>query len=243
MFYSNKIVSILENDKVLEVGPGSDPHPRSNVLLEINASPETLRLQRGNTPDLITDKKIVYYDGSRFPFKDKEFDYVICSHVIEHVTDPKFFFSEVTRVAHKGYIEFPTIYYEYLYNFDVHLNIMKYEEKSNTIYFIKKNKTPLQYFKQINDFFIRTLELGYSQIVDDLNYVMIQGFEWNSNNCPTVKESEDIKALTIPVNFLHKKNPELEKIDINTEDIITQPKRNLTNRILHRIISRVRRFL
>ena len=42
------------------------------------------------------------------PFKDKEFDYVICAHVIEHVNDPIFFKQEIERIGKSGYIELPT---------------------------------------------------------------------------------------------------------------------------------------
>jgi SAM-dependent methyltransferase len=42
------------------------------------------------------------------PFKDKEFDYVICSHVLEHVPDPFKLKAEIERVGKAGYIELPT---------------------------------------------------------------------------------------------------------------------------------------
>ena len=45
-------------------------------------------------------------------FKEKnlnnEFDFVIASHVLEHVEDFKFFIKELERVSNKGYIELPT---------------------------------------------------------------------------------------------------------------------------------------
>lgn len=44
----------------------------------------------------------------RLPFKDKEFDYIICAHVIEHVNDPIFFKQEIERIGKSGYIELPT---------------------------------------------------------------------------------------------------------------------------------------
>ena len=42
------------------------------------------------------------------PFKDNFFDFVIASHVIEHVKDIDFFIKEIQRVAPRGYIELPT---------------------------------------------------------------------------------------------------------------------------------------
>lgn len=46
--------------------------------------------------------------GKRLPFKDKEFDYVILSHVMEHVENLLEFKQEVERIAKAGYIELPT---------------------------------------------------------------------------------------------------------------------------------------
>ena len=42
------------------------------------------------------------------PFKDQEFDFVIASHVIEHVKDFEFFINELERISSKGYIELPS---------------------------------------------------------------------------------------------------------------------------------------
>ena len=44
----------------------------------------------------------------KLPFKDKEFDYVIASHVIEHIEDFQFFIKELERISSKGYIELPS---------------------------------------------------------------------------------------------------------------------------------------
>ena len=48
------------------------------------------------------------YPNQKLPFKDKEFDYVILSHVLEHVPNIFEFTKEVERVAKAGYIELPT---------------------------------------------------------------------------------------------------------------------------------------
>ena len=43
------------------------------------------------------------------PFRDNEFDFVVASHVLEHVQDPVLFLSEIQRVSSiGGYIEVPT---------------------------------------------------------------------------------------------------------------------------------------
>ncbi len=46
--------------------------------------------------------------NKKLPFKDKEFDYVILSHVLEHVPNLLEFVSEVERISKSGYIELPT---------------------------------------------------------------------------------------------------------------------------------------
>jgi uncharacterized protein YbaR (Trm112 family)/bifunctional DNA-binding transcriptional regulator/antitoxin component of YhaV-PrlF toxin-antitoxin module len=46
------------------------------------------------------------------PFRDKAFDFVIASHVLEHSSDPARFLSELQRVAKAGYIEVPDAFME-----------------------------------------------------------------------------------------------------------------------------------
>ena len=54
------------------------------------------------------DKSFVKITEKKLPFKDKEFDFVIASHVAEHVEDVSYFLNELSRVGKKGYIEVPT---------------------------------------------------------------------------------------------------------------------------------------
>lgn len=242
MFFSELIKSIDPDDSVLEVGPGSDPHTRSNVLLEIDVDASELLRQRGNTPELKTDKKIVYYDGKKFPFKDNEFDYVICSHVLEHVENPSSFYSELTRVARKGYIEFPTIYYEYLYNFDVHLNFVRFDKEKNIIFYKKKRNTPISHFKGVNNTFIKALEMGYSDIVDDLKHIMFQGFEWERSNMPRVVEADELKLLLLDNNVISRKLRQPVSIPNESAGSVNHDtkKTTLVRKIVRRIISAVR---
>src|SRR5687767_7520530 len=43
-----------------------------------------------------------------WPFSDKQFDFVVCSHTLEDIRDPLWVCSELRRVARAGYIEVPS---------------------------------------------------------------------------------------------------------------------------------------
>ena len=171
MFFQNRIVSILPTDNVLEIGPGATPYDRSDVFLEKKfASENDLIAQSGLVGLLKTDKPVYIYDGDVFPFKDKEFDYVVCSHVLEHVDDVDKFLSEVQRVGKKGYLEFPTIYYDYLYNFSVHTQFLLYSD--NVIHWMPKAESNLAAFLPVQQFFYKSASANYHKMVHTLQQVV-----------------------------------------------------------------------
>jgi len=43
-----------------------------------------------------------------WPFKNKEFDFVVCSHLLEDIRDPVWVCREMMRVGKRGYIETPS---------------------------------------------------------------------------------------------------------------------------------------
>jgi len=181
MIFPEKIKNIIKSDSVLEIGPGASPFWRSDVYLDRNFSKEEEKKQRGVRDQIRYNKPIFYYDGKEFPFKNKEFDYIICSHVIEHVEDENIdiFFSEMQRVAKKGYIEVPTLFYEYLFNFHVHkwmINI-----KDNQIILMNKKYFS---FSLVNDVFYNLLKHGFknkrSNILNDFKRLFFEGVEWEN---------------------------------------------------------------
>ena len=195
MFFADRIRAISPGDRVLEVGPGNAPHPRADVLLERRFDPREALEQRGRTPDLVTDKTLVHYEGGRFPFADGEFDYVICSHVVEHVEDVEGFCAELFRVARRGYLEFPTLHYEYLYNFPVHLQLLRFE--AGELRYLPKASSGLPAFAPVCAVFHRSLELGHADLVDGLRDVMFQGFEWHQPF--VVRRASGLDELAAPV--------------------------------------------
>lgn len=92
---------------VLEVGSGGSPYFRANVLIDAYAETR----ERHWAP-LITDRPSVLGMGEALPFRDKSFDFVIASHVLEHSADPESFLRELQRVAKAGYIETPDAFME-----------------------------------------------------------------------------------------------------------------------------------
>jgi len=204
MFFPDRIISIKPNDKVLEVGPGSNPYHRSDILLELRFSTEEEAYkQRGHTSPINTEKKIVYYDGGAFPFNENEFDYVICSHVLEHVEDVPFFISELQRIAPKGYLEFPTIYYDFIYDFPEHVTFLLYLEDTNKLNYMLKNESDLHKFSSVTKFFYASAQAGYTSLINELKPFLFQGFEWADKITTThVRQLEEItynnSSLIIP---------------------------------------------
>ena len=47
-----------------------------------------------------------------FPFRDKELDFVVCSHTLEDIRDPLWVCSEIIRIGKAGYIEVPSRLWE-----------------------------------------------------------------------------------------------------------------------------------
>jgi uncharacterized protein YbaR (Trm112 family)/antitoxin component of MazEF toxin-antitoxin module len=92
---------------VLEIGAGGNPYFRSNVLVDAYESTG----ERHWVP-LTMDRPTVLAFAERLPFKDKEFDFVIASHVLEHSLDPVRFLDEMQRVSKAGYIEVPDAFME-----------------------------------------------------------------------------------------------------------------------------------
>lgn len=228
MFFPERITSIKPTDRVLEIGPGSTPYFRSDVLLEMEFDDHAeYERQFGHADKLVTDKQVVFYKGDVFPFKDNEFDYVICSHVLEHVPDVPKFLSEVFRVAPKGYFEFPLMYYEYLYNIDAHISFLRFDK--GTLYYMPKKNTAIDSFKPIQKFLLETLRNGHSKMMVDIPEYFIQGFEYDK---PFVaKETNDLNYLAHP--SLAMPGPKIQEVIVEKETIM-----QLIKKIVKKIIGR-----
>ena len=128
-------LKIKTGEKVLEVGGGNDPHYRSQVIVDKYSDDNS---HRSGDLKLLKKQTFLEADGENLPFKDNEFDYVICCHVLEHVENPIRFLSEQFRVAKRGYLETPSLLGEYLFPRDSHKWIL--HEHKDVLHLVDKKK-------------------------------------------------------------------------------------------------------
>ena len=100
---------------VLDVGSGGNPNPRSDILLD-----RLTGSQHRNGEQMMIDRLCVFGDAEHLPFKNNVFDFVIASHILEHMSKPDVFISELQRVGKAGYIETPNVLFERFAPFDIH---------------------------------------------------------------------------------------------------------------------------
>ncbi len=84
--------------KVLEIGPGTAPFRRADAYVDFVDIPG-IPADRMHKCDIATE---------RLPFKDKQFDFVVCRHTLEDMYNPFPVCAEMSRVAKAGYLETPS---------------------------------------------------------------------------------------------------------------------------------------
>ena len=131
LIHINSILKQNQNWNVLDIGCGYSPHPAASTICDVQDFEKNY-----------LDKKFVQLKEKKFPFKDKEFDFVIASHVIEHVEDFEFFIKELERISPRGYIELPTRLGDNLVfeNMKDHIWWFNFDDSNNKLIASKKNQ-------------------------------------------------------------------------------------------------------
>ena len=167
--------TLLQNNttwNILDIGCGYNASKFAKVICDVQ-----------DLSNHYQDKKFIRLTEKKLPFKDKEFDFVVASHVMEHVEDIDFFIKELERVSKKGYIELPTMLEDNLVfeNKKDHLWHMDFDDVEKKLLISKK----VQYFepvltvstiKTLNEVFRTSLVL---ELIweDTINYTLNQSTE------------------------------------------------------------------
>jgi ubiquinone/menaquinone biosynthesis C-methylase UbiE len=123
----------------------------------------------------LSGTKIVKADIHNLPFKDKEFDFVHCHDLLEHVDNPNKACSELIRIGKRGHIRTSTELFERLYGRPYHKWVCRYE--NNILIFKRK---PKDFKENFGDFFDRLYRdnIEFKEITHrNMNLFFVE-FEW-----------------------------------------------------------------
>ena len=173
----NKKLKDNPNWNILDIGCGYTANQFAKTVADVQ-----------DLSGFYKNKKFVRIKDKRLPFKDNEFDFVISSHVIEHVEDFKFFISEIERVTAQGYIELPSrlgdnIVFE---NLKDHIWWFKYDDELNSLLVSRKNQilepfVTVSTAKKLETIFRESLvmEIFWK---DKIDYILNEELELKSEN-------------------------------------------------------------
>ena len=95
--YIENLLSQKNDWKILDIGCGYSANNYATTICDVQ-----------DLSNFYKNKNFVILKNNDLPFNDNQFDFVISSHVMEHVKDLKYFIKEIERVSKRGYIELPT---------------------------------------------------------------------------------------------------------------------------------------
>ena len=162
--FVNELLRNNKNWKILDIGCGYSANEYSTIIADVK-----------NLSDFYKNKNFIKINEKKLPFKDKEFDFIISSHVIEHVEDFEFFIKELERISKRGYIELPTRFADNLIHENKYDHIWWFSfDDLNNVLLASKKKQLLEPFlnvstgKLLEEYFRESLiiELAWENKID-----------------------------------------------------------------------------
>ena len=95
--YIQEILQKNNSWQILDIGCGYTANKFATTICDVQ-----------DLSKFYNNRNFIKLESKDLPFKDNQFDFIIASHVMEHVEDLKFFIKELERVSKKGYIELLT---------------------------------------------------------------------------------------------------------------------------------------
>ena len=188
----NNILDKNPNWNVLDIGCGYRAHKNASVISDIQ-----------DLSDFYKDKKFIQVKEKKLPFKDKEFDFVIASHVIEHVDDFEFFIKELERISTRGYIELPSRLGDNLVfeNKNDHIWWFRYDDIENQLIASKRNQL-------IDPFITVSMAKLFEEIFREsmvIELIWDEKINYKINNIIKIENFKKISFFKICKKFLSKK--------------------------------------
>ena len=188
----NNILDKNPNWNVLDIGCGYRAHKNASVISDIQ-----------DLSDFYKDKKFIQVKEKKLPFKDKEFDFVIASHVIEHVDDFEFFIKELERISTRGYIELPSRLGDNLVfeNKNDHIWWFRYDDIENQLIASKRNQL-------IDPFITVSMAKLFEEIFRESMVIELtwdEKINYKINNIIKIENFKKISFFKICKKFLSKK--------------------------------------
>ena len=188
----NNILNKNINWNILDIGCGYKAHKNATVIADIK-----------DFSNFYKNKKFVQIKEKKLPFKDKEFDFVIASHVIEHVDDFEFFIRELERISSKGYIELPSRLGDNLVfeNRNDHIWWFCYDDTTNKLVASKKNQL-------IDPFITVSMAKLFEEIFRESLVIELaweEKIEYTVDNKIKIENFKKISFFTIVRKYLSKK--------------------------------------
>ena len=182
--FVEETLSLNKDWNILDIGCGYNANKFAKVICDVQ-----------DLSNHYLNKKFIKLTEKKLPFKDNEFDFVIASHVMEHVEDVEFFIKELERVSKKGYIELPTMLEDNLVfeNKKDHLWHMDFDDVENKLIISKK----IQYFEPVLTVSSakRLLEIFRKSLVLELVWEDVIDYKINKFNEQTVDKISILNLL------------------------------------------------
>ncbi|MFS8050885.1 class I SAM-dependent methyltransferase [Rhizobium sp. BR 314] len=162
--YQNEVMKwdIAETDLVLDVGSGGYPFKRANHLADKFPEETTHRVE-----SMVLDGRTFFeVDIEKLPFEDGAYDFVFCSHVMEHLDNPGQAMRELSRVGKRGYLEVPTRLSDVMFNFTRLQNHHRWHSirLGNTLCLIEWNERER---RELGNEFFEALQSAYTNPFQD----------------------------------------------------------------------------
>lgn len=134
--YNGIVIELPNNAIVADVGFGGDPVKGATYYIDIDLGKSVHR--NGEVAATVPIERFVKCDVNKqqIPLGNKSCDFIVASHIAEHVENPDMFCEEMERIGKAGYIETPGAVRELLHNCSYHKWwVTKWRDK---LYFVKK---------------------------------------------------------------------------------------------------------